>query len=26
VKADVNKNTMIKIRMAEGGGWAARIY
>ncbi len=26
VKTDVNKNTRIKIRMAEGGGWAARIY
>ena len=26
VKTDVNKNTKIKIRMAGGGGWAARIY
>ncbi len=25
-KADVNKNTRLKISMAQGGGWAARIY
>ncbi len=26
VKSQVNKTTKLKIRMAEGGGWAARIY
>jgi alpha-glucosidase len=26
VKTEVNRNTKIKIRMAPGGGWAARIY
>ena len=26
VKTDVTENTRIKIRMAGGGGWAARIY
>lgn len=25
-KTNVNKNTGLKIRMAQGGGWAARIY
>ena len=26
VKSQVNKTTRLKIRLAEGGGWAARIY
>jgi alpha-glucosidase len=26
VKSEVNRNTRLKIRLAEGGGWAARIH
>ncbi len=26
VKSQVNKTTRLKIKLAEGGGWAARIY
>jgi len=25
-KSQVNQTTRLKIRLAEGGGWAARIY